>query len=76
MLLGPDEVARRMQYERGPWWWVWYGHQTLEYWAVARWVRVSWLLSAATPAALEAAIVAFETRYPRPGLEGEHGVGG
>lgn len=76
MLLGPDEIARRMQYQRRPWWWVWYGHKTMEYWAVARWVRVSWLLSASTPAALEAAIAAFEMRYPKPAQEGSHGVGG
>lgn len=64
-----------MQYQRWPWWRVWYGHHTNEYWALARWVRVSLLLSAASPAALDAAIVAFETRYPKPAQEGAHGVG-
>jgi hypothetical protein len=67
MLLGPDEIARRIQHHHRPGWSVWYGRSTAQFWAVACWTRTPHdMLGAATPAALDAAMVAFETLYPKP----------
>jgi hypothetical protein len=67
VLLGPDDLARRIEYQHRPGWIVWYGRRTREYWALAAWVRTAQaLLGAATPDALVAAMVAFEAIYPRP----------
>jgi hypothetical protein len=38
MLLGPDEIARRIQQRHRPGWAVWYGRATGHYWALASWV--------------------------------------
>jgi hypothetical protein len=68
MLLGPDEIARRIEYRHRPGWVAWYGHQTRCYWAVAAWVPgLTGMLSAADPNALEAAIATFERLHPKCG---------
>ena len=70
VLLGPHEIARRMEYKKRPWWLIWYGQQTRQFWAVASWVRApDAMLSAATPEALNAAIAIFETLHPKPGQQ-------
>jgi hypothetical protein len=76
MLLGPREIARRIEYKNRPWWSVWYGRQTRLYWAVACWVRTpDAMLSAATPEALDAAIANFEAFHPKPGQQHRLAVG-
>jgi hypothetical protein len=73
MLIGPDEIARRIQYRHQPGWVAWYGHKTKCYWAVAAWVPgLDGMLSASQPEALDAAIAGFEMLYPKPG---NHAVG-
>jgi hypothetical protein len=68
MLLGPHDIARRLEYQHSPGWLVWYGRHTRQYWALARWARTrDGFLTAATPEALDAAIAAFEMFHPRPG---------
>jgi hypothetical protein len=53
MLLGPHEIARRLEYRHQPGWSVWYGAQTRQFWAVACWVRTAGaMFGAATPEAL------------------------
>jgi hypothetical protein len=67
MLLGPHDIARRLQYRHRPGWSVWYGGRTRQYWALACWVRPAGALFAAdTPEALDAAIATFETLHPKP----------
>jgi hypothetical protein len=70
VLLGPHEIAQRIQYQCAGWWVVWYGQHTRLYWAVPvpSWVPGSRaeMLWAATPEALEAAIKTFEMFNPRP----------
>jgi hypothetical protein len=67
MLLGPHEIARRIEYEHRPGWVAWYGRHTRQYWAVATWVRTPHaMLGAATPDALDAAITTFEMLHPKP----------
>jgi hypothetical protein len=76
MILGPHEIARRMEYQHRPWWVVWFGSHTRQYWAVASWVRgPHGMLAAATPEALEAAIAAFEAFHPKPRHGQAHAVG-
>lgn len=71
MLLGPKEIALRIEYEHRPGWLVWYGDQTHQYWAMATWVRTPRaMLGADTPDALDAAITTFEMRHPKPLLAG------
>jgi hypothetical protein len=66
MLLGPDEIARRIEYRHRPGWVAWYGHQTRCYWALAVWVPgLDAMLSAADPNALDAAITGLERRHPK-----------
>lgn len=73
MLLGPDEIARRIQYRHRPGWVAWYGRHTRRYWAVASWVTgLGGMLSAVEPEALDAAIASFEMSHPKPG---HHAVG-
>ncbi|HEX6469149.1 MAG TPA: hypothetical protein VF069_08645 [Streptosporangiaceae bacterium] len=56
-----------MEYQRRPWWVVWFGRHTRQYWALASWVRTpDGMLTAATPEALDAAIAAFEMFHPKP----------
>ena len=75
MLIGPDEIARRIQYEH-PGWVVWFGHSTGQYWAMAWWVHVSsGMMQAADPDTLAAAIAAFELLHPRPEQRYQHVVG-
>ena len=67
MLFGPHEIARRIQYQHRPGWSIWYGRETRQYWALARWTRATGaMFSAETPQALEAAIATFETHHPKP----------
>jgi hypothetical protein len=67
MPLGPDEMARRIQHRHGAGWLVWFGRQTGQYWAMARWARTSGgMFSASSPDALETAIVSFELLHPAP----------
>lgn len=67
MPLGPDDIARRIQYAWRPGWLVWHGRQTRHYWAVALWTRGSiGMISAAAPDALEAAMSTFEMLHPKP----------
>jgi hypothetical protein len=76
MLLGPHEIARRIEYEKRPWWLVWYGRKTGQFWAVASWVRApDAMLSAATPEALDTAIAAFENLHPKPNHQHRHAMG-
>jgi hypothetical protein len=66
MLLGPAEIALRIQYQHRPGWLVWYGNYTKQYWALASWVLdARAILDAATPDALEAGITAFERLHPK-----------
>jgi hypothetical protein len=68
MLLGPHDIAQRIEYQHRPGWSVWYGRKTKLYWALACWVRTpGGMFSAATPEALDAAIATFETLHPKPG---------
>jgi hypothetical protein len=67
MFIGPHEIARRMEHKHHPWWLVWYGRSTRQYWAMARWVRTPGaMLGASVPDALDAAIATFETHHPPP----------
>jgi hypothetical protein len=67
MLLGPHDIARRLQYQHHPGWSVWYGAQTRQYWALASWVRTAHdMFGADTPEALDAAIATFESLHPKP----------
>ena len=76
MLLGPHEIARRLEYKKRPWWLVWYGQQTRQFWAVASWVRApDAMLSAPTPEALDAAIATFEQHHPKPSQHHRHAMG-
>lgn len=75
MIIGPHEIARRLEFEHAPWWLVWYGHHTRQFWAVARWVRTPYaIVSAPTPDALAAAIATFEIRHPSPRQQGRHAI--
>jgi hypothetical protein len=68
MLLGPHDIARRLQYRHRPGWLIWYGAQTRQYWALASWARTRHsMFGADTPEGLEAAITTFETLHPKPG---------
>jgi hypothetical protein len=68
MLLGPHEIARHIEYKHRPWWLVWYGEQTRQFWAMSHWVHTPYaMLGADTPDALNAAIATFETLHPKPG---------
>jgi predicted TIM-barrel fold metal-dependent hydrolase len=65
MLLGPHDIARRLQYQHRPGWSIWYGAQTRQYWALARWARTPHcMFGADTPEQLQAAITTFETLHP------------
>ena len=67
MLLGPHDIARRLEYQHRPGWSIWYGKQTRQYWAVACWERTAGaMFAAATPEALDAAITTFEVLHPKP----------
>jgi hypothetical protein len=67
MLLGPEEIARRIQHRHQPGWLVWHGRYTGHYWALARWAPTPHcLLSAATPDELDTAIATFELLHPKP----------
>jgi hypothetical protein len=75
MLLGPDEIAQRIQHRHRPDWMVWFGRSTRHYWALAAWVRTpDGMLGAATPDALEVAITTFERLHPKPTLQHAHAV--
>jgi hypothetical protein len=66
MLLGPHDIARRLQYRHGPGWSIWYGPKTRQYWALAPRARTRHgMFGADTPEALEAAIAAFETLHAK-----------
>ena len=70
MLLGPDEIAQRIQYQHRPGWQVWYGRATRQFWAMALWVPgPNALLGAAAPGAIEAAMATFERLYPKHGRQ-------
>jgi hypothetical protein len=65
-VVGPDEVAWRLQCRRRGWV-VWFGRHTCRYWALAYWARTTGsLLEAATPDALDAAIASFELLHRKP----------
>jgi hypothetical protein len=67
MLLGPHDIARRLEYQHRPGWSIWYGGETRQYWALACWMRAAGeMFGADTPEALEAAMATFETRHPKP----------
>jgi hypothetical protein len=73
--LGPHEMARCIEYRHRPWWVVWYGRWTGQYWALPSWVSTSHgMLCAATPGALDAAIATFEMLYPKPSHDRAHAV--
>jgi hypothetical protein len=75
MILGPPDIARRLEYQHRPGWSVWYGRQTRQYWALACWVRPAGaMFGAATPEALDAAIVTFEALHPKP-AQRSHALG-
>ncbi|HEU5159203.1 MAG TPA: hypothetical protein VFU43_19560 [Streptosporangiaceae bacterium] len=75
MLLGPDEMARRIQHRHSPGWLVWHGKYTGHYWALANWAPGPYaLLSAATPDALDAAIATFELLHPKPAPRRPHAL--
>jgi hypothetical protein len=75
MLLGPHDIARRLEHQHRPEWVIWYGTQTRQYWAMARWVaRPYAMVSAPTPEALDAAIAVFETVHPKPRHRRAHAV--
>jgi hypothetical protein len=70
-------MARRIEYRLRPWWVVWYGTHTRQYWAMAAWVSgMHGMLSAPGPNALYAAITAFEMLYPKPGERHTHALRG
>jgi hypothetical protein len=73
MLLGPDEIARRIEYQRRPGWLVWYGQYTRQYWALAAWAPRG-MLAATNPDALDAAMTTFEMFHPKPRQERAHAV--
>jgi predicted branched-subunit amino acid permease len=74
--LEPREIARRIEYRLRPWWVVWYGLSTKDYWAMAAWVSgVHGMLSAPDPNALDAAIAAFEMLHPKPMERYLHALG-
>ncbi len=76
MLLGPHEVAGRLDHQRRPWWRVWYGEATGRYWALAAWVETpDAMFGATTPDGLDAAITTFEMFHPRPVHRHIHAVG-
>jgi hypothetical protein len=67
MLLGPHDLARRIEHRHRPGWVVWYGRHTRQYWALASWVRTPHaMLAAATLDEIEAAIAGFELLHPKP----------
>lgn len=67
MLLGPDEIASRLQRRHGPGWRVWFGRSTRHYWALASWVPGrDGFVGAPAPEALDAAIATVELLYPKP----------
>lgn len=74
MLPSPHEIARQIQHHHRPGWLVWFGPYTKQYWALARWVRASHMLSASTPDELVTAITAFETHHPKPVQQSTHVV--
>jgi hypothetical protein len=56
-----------MEHKHRPWWRIWYGRHTGQYWAMASWVRTPYaMFGATTPEALDAAIATFETLHPKP----------
>jgi hypothetical protein len=66
MLLGPAEIALRIQYQHYPGWLVWYGKSTKWYWALACWVLdAPAMVGAATPAELDTVITIFEMLHPK-----------
>jgi hypothetical protein len=76
MLLGRNEIARQIERRRRPWWIVWYGKYTGQFWAVAVWASAPHgMLCAATPDALDAAIDTFELIHPKPLHRRAHAVG-
>lgn len=75
-VVDPHEMARRLEYGRRPWWTIWYGRRTHDYWAVAAWVPgLRGMISAADPYALDAAITTFEALYPKPAERDADAVG-
>jgi hypothetical protein len=75
MLLGPDEIARRIQHRHRPGWAVWYGRATGYYWALASWVpTLDGMVSAAAPEALDAAIAAVEMLHSKPANRCAHAL--
>ena len=75
MLLGPQEIALRLEYQHHPWWVIWHGRHTRHYWALARWTSMPrGMLAAATPEALDAAIATFELIHPPPRHQHGHGL--
>jgi hypothetical protein len=75
MLLGPAEIARRIQHQHRPGWLVWHGKYTGHYWALARWAPTPHgLLGAATPDELDAAIATFELLHPKPAQPHAHAL--
>jgi hypothetical protein len=70
MLVDPHEIARRIGDKHRPWWLIWYGDHTRQFWAMPSWVRTPHaILSATTPDGLDAAIAVFESLHPRPGRQ-------
>jgi hypothetical protein len=68
MLLRSDDIALGIAHRHRPWWTVWYGRHTRQYWAMPRWLAPTRarLIDESTPEALEAAIANFETFNPKP----------
>jgi hypothetical protein len=76
MLLGPHDIARRLEYQHRPGWVVWWGEHTRQYWALATWIHTPYgMLCAATPEALDAAIATFEMFHPQPHHQHAHALG-
>jgi hypothetical protein len=70
MSVTPLEIARHIEWQRRPWWTVWYGRKTGHYWAIAMWVPGrAGVLEAPTPDLLVAAITNFELLHPKPPID-------
>jgi hypothetical protein len=75
MLLGPDEIAWRIQHQHQPGWVVWYGKATGLYWALASWVpTLDGFVGAPAPETLDAAIATVEMLHPKPAHHHAHAL--